>query len=170
MIPVNALPVAGPGAGKRPAALSEAARLLVPGGRFACVVNYYAENEASHGWPEDVGIEMTLLDAGGWRDAFERAGLEVVEQGRLVVPADLATAAWHTHGAPNPAFMTELFSPMDLQFFHYYQVDGYLGTPMGRFWEYELANNMIYLYVAPDGNEDRTFRPRDILHSQAGDG
>jgi SAM-dependent methyltransferase len=78
------------------AALAEVARLLVPGGRFACAVNYYAENEASHGWPEDVGIEMTLLDAAGWRDAFERAGLEVVEQGRLVVPADLATADWHT--------------------------------------------------------------------------
>jgi len=44
------------------AALSEVARLLVPGGRFACAVNYYAENEASHGWPEDVGLEMTLLD------------------------------------------------------------------------------------------------------------
>jgi SAM-dependent methyltransferase len=78
------------------AALSEVARLLVPGGRFACVVNYYAENEASHGWPDDVGIEMTLLDAGGWRDAFGRAGLEVVEQTRLLVPADLATTQWHT--------------------------------------------------------------------------
>jgi SAM-dependent methyltransferase len=78
------------------AALSEVARLLVPGGRFACVVNYYGENEASHGWPEEVGLEMTLLDAAGWRRAFERAGLEVVEQARLVVAPDLATAEWHT--------------------------------------------------------------------------
>jgi len=78
------------------AALSEVARLLVPGGRFACAVNYYAENEASYSWPEDVGLEMTLLDADGWRRAFERAGLDVVEQTRLVVPPDLATSEWHT--------------------------------------------------------------------------
>lgn len=78
------------------AAISEVARLLVPGGRFACAVNYYAENEASHRWPEEVGLDMTLLDADGWRRVFERAGLDVVEQTRLVVPPDQATADWHT--------------------------------------------------------------------------
>jgi SAM-dependent methyltransferase len=78
------------------AALAEVARLLIPGGRFACAVNYYAENEASHSWPEDVGLEMTLLDANGSRRTFERAGLEVVHQTRLVVPPDLATAEWHS--------------------------------------------------------------------------
>ena len=65
------------------AALAEVARLLGPGGRFACVVDFYAENEASHGWPEDLGVPMHLLSAAQWAEAFERAGLPVIEQTRL---------------------------------------------------------------------------------------
>ena len=64
-------------------AIAEVARLLGPGGRFACVVDYYAENEASHGWPEDLGVPMHLLSAAQWAQAFERAGLPVIEQTRL---------------------------------------------------------------------------------------
>lgn len=76
------------------AALREIAHLLVPGGHFACIVDYYAENAASHSWPDDVGLEMTLLDGRGWRDAVERSGLEVLEQTRLRIPAEDATEAW----------------------------------------------------------------------------
>lgn len=61
-------------------ALREIAALLAPGGRFACVVDYYKENEASHGWPEDLGCPMSLLSMKGWRGAFEAAGLDVLEQ------------------------------------------------------------------------------------------
>jgi SAM-dependent methyltransferase len=75
-------------------ALREIARLLVPGGRFACVVDYYEENVASHRWPDDVGVEMTLLDAAGWRRAIERAGLVVATQERVTQPADLGLADW----------------------------------------------------------------------------
>ena len=60
--------------------------LLVPGGRFACVLDYYGENEASHGWPEELGCELTLLSAEGWREAFERAGLAVTAQERVCYP------------------------------------------------------------------------------------
>ncbi|HJK89103.1 MAG TPA: methyltransferase domain-containing protein [Polyangiaceae bacterium LLY-WYZ-15_(1-7)] len=63
-----------------------AARLLVPGGLFACVVDYYEENAASHGWPEDVGVAMHRLSEAGWRAAMEEVGLEVVEQARLRPP------------------------------------------------------------------------------------
>jgi SAM-dependent methyltransferase len=76
------------------AALREIARLLVPGGRFACVVDYYAENVASHSWPEDVGVEMTLLDAAGWRQAMERVGLVVAAQERVTQPAAAGLADW----------------------------------------------------------------------------
>jgi SAM-dependent methyltransferase len=75
-------------------ALAEIYRLLAPGGRFACCVDYYLENTASHGWPADVGVDMRLLSAAQWREAFEAAGLEVVEQANLVVPADQASEPW----------------------------------------------------------------------------
>jgi len=67
------------------AGLAEVARLLRPGGRFACVVDYYQENPDSHGWPDDLGVAMNLLDTVGWRAAFEASGLEVVDQRRLRV-------------------------------------------------------------------------------------
>ncbi len=82
------------------AALSEVARLLAPEGRFACVVDFYGENEASHGWPDDLGVSMHLLDAAQWRSAFEAAGLRVVEQTRLRQPAAPDVADWKVeHGS-----------------------------------------------------------------------
>jgi SAM-dependent methyltransferase len=65
------------------AALAEVARLLRPGGCFACVVDYYAENTASHDWPTRLGVAMTLRSAAGWAEGFRRAGLEVVTSERL---------------------------------------------------------------------------------------
>lgn len=70
--------------------------LLRPGGLFACVVDYYGENEASHSWPSEMGVPMTLLDSAGWADALRRAGLAVVAQRRLRVPRDQATSTWKT--------------------------------------------------------------------------
>jgi arsenite methyltransferase len=78
------------------AALRKARELLRPGGLFACVVDYYGENTASHSWPADLGVPMKLLDAAGWSDAFVRAGLAVVDQRRLRIPRELAGAAWKT--------------------------------------------------------------------------
>jgi ubiquinone/menaquinone biosynthesis C-methylase UbiE len=76
------------------AALEETRRLLKPGGRFACLVDFYGENTASHSWPEDVGVEMTLLDAAGWRRALEAAGLEVIDQDRIRLSPDEASEPW----------------------------------------------------------------------------
>ena len=76
------------------AALEETLRLLAPGGRFACMVDFYGENEASHPWPEDVGVAMTLLDSAGWRGALVDAGFDVVDQRRMRVPADEASEPW----------------------------------------------------------------------------
>ncbi len=44
-----------------------------------------------------------------------------------------ATASYHTHGGPDPRFVNEEFSPQDLQSDRLFGVDGYLGTPAGRF-------------------------------------
>jgi SAM-dependent methyltransferase len=65
------------------AALRQTLALLKPGGRFACAVDFYGENTASHSWPRDVGVPMTLLDAAGWRAAFVRAGFDSVRQERI---------------------------------------------------------------------------------------
>jgi SAM-dependent methyltransferase len=81
--------------------LTAIAELLVPGGRFACVVDYYEENAASQGWAEDLGLSLHRLSADGWRDAFERAGLTVLEQTRLHPPRAPGQAeTWkHTEGS-----------------------------------------------------------------------
>lgn len=81
--------------------LKTVSQLLAPGGRFACVVDYYQENAASHSWPEDMGVAMHLLSAAEWRTAFEDAGLEVLAQERLRVPyVPGATVSWqHTEGS-----------------------------------------------------------------------
>jgi len=82
-------------------ALREIARLLVPGGRFACVVDYYEENVASHRWPEDVGVEMTLLDAAGWCRAL---GSPTRGQTRSPRQATPPGGAWppSARGLPTP--------------------------------------------------------------------
>lgn len=69
-----------------PGALEAVRTLLVPGGRFGCVVDYYQENQASHVWPQEVGVSMNLLSADAWRQAFADAGLAVVRQERLFPP------------------------------------------------------------------------------------
>jgi len=76
------------------AALTKTRDLLKPGALFACVVDYYGENSASHSWPDDLGVSMHLLDSFGWADAFRRAGLAVVDQKRLRQPAGQAAEAW----------------------------------------------------------------------------
>lgn len=76
------------------AALEEVVRLLKPDGRFVSVVDFYQENSASHSWPEDVGVAMRLLGAAQWREAFEDAGLEVVEQARITLPVEQASESW----------------------------------------------------------------------------
>ena len=69
-----------------PWALLSVGRLLKPGGYFACVVDYYKENKASHGWPEDINLSLNLLSEKEWRDAMEEVGFDVVEQCRLHPP------------------------------------------------------------------------------------
>lgn len=68
------------------AALADVTRVLVPGGRHDAVVDYYEENEASHGWPQECGVPMHLLSEAEWADAFRRSGLVDVRTERVRVP------------------------------------------------------------------------------------
>ena len=80
--------------------LDEVARILAPGGRFACLVDFYAENEASHSWPTDVGVAMNLLSEAEWKEAFKASGLDVLTQERIRVPLEKASEEWKaTHGS-----------------------------------------------------------------------
>ncbi len=69
-----------------PWALMSTLRLLKPGGLFACIVDFYEENTASHGWSEDIGINLNLLSSEKWRQVMEEVGFEIVEQARLLAP------------------------------------------------------------------------------------
>lgn len=80
-------------------ALAEAARVLAPGARLDALIDYYEENEASHGWPEKTGVSMTLVDEAGWGELFERAGFTDVGTDRVRSDADV-TADWKAeHGS-----------------------------------------------------------------------
>lgn len=77
-----------------PAALRATRGALAPGGRFACLVDYYAENAASHPWPEQLGCHMELLGSAAWVDAFRDAGFSTVHQERVLHPSSGDKPGW----------------------------------------------------------------------------
>ncbi len=60
--------------------LEELCRILRPGGTFYCAVNYFEESTHTHGWQENIDIEMLLWDRTQYREAFREGGLHVAEQ------------------------------------------------------------------------------------------
>jgi hypothetical protein len=71
-----------------------------------------------------------------------------------IVPDDTrATAYYHTHGRAHPAYLDEQFSPQDLQFARFYVIDGYLGTPAGRMFLYDLRQDRIFQFRDASGSE-----------------
>ena len=63
--------------------LAEIRRILRPGGTFFCAVNFYEESEHTHGWQENVSLEMQLWSREQYREAFRDAGLSVAEQDEI---------------------------------------------------------------------------------------
>jgi len=62
------------------AALAELRRVLRPGGTFFCAVNYFEESETTHGWQENIAVEMSLWSRERYREAFREAGFHVAAQ------------------------------------------------------------------------------------------
>lgn len=60
--------------------LSEIRRVLRPGGRFFCAVNFYEESEQSHRWRERIDAPMSLWSRAEYRSLFRAAGLTVATQ------------------------------------------------------------------------------------------
>jgi RHS repeat-associated protein len=57
-----------------------------------------------------------------------------------------ATAYYHTHGAYDPAYDNENFSPADIRYANHYHIDGYVGTPNSDFKYYNHLNGTVQSY------------------------
>ena len=79
---------------------------------------------------------------------------QVVFNPHAIVPGGTrATAYYHTHGRADPNYLDEQFSPQDLQFARFYVIDGYLGTPAGRMFLYDLRQDRIFQFRDASGSE-----------------
>ena len=78
------------------AAVKKARRLLNAGGVFICIVDFYAENKASHKWPKPCccGVPMKMYSKAGWRNLFRKAGFKEVVQYQIKHPKKLAKEDW----------------------------------------------------------------------------
>lgn len=65
-------------------AAREIFRVATYGGRFWILINFYAENAASHDWPAEVGLTMHLKSADEWVEIFRAAGFAEVAVDRIV--------------------------------------------------------------------------------------
>lgn len=65
------------------AVLREVRRVMKPGGAFHLLMDYYGENEASHGWPGDLDVDMSLRSQQEWCDALMEAGFQAAIADRL---------------------------------------------------------------------------------------
>ncbi|MGB0653004.1 MAG: class I SAM-dependent methyltransferase [Thermoplasmatota archaeon] len=76
------------------AVLREVRRVLAPGGVVHILIDLYEENEASHGWSEDLGVPMALRSEQGWLDALAAAGFTDAKADRLRAALGAGIDAW----------------------------------------------------------------------------
>lgn len=64
----------------------------------------------------------------------------------IVPRGTTATAYYHTHAAYDPRYASEVFSRQDIRFLRFWRLDGYLATPAGRMWWYELRTGTEWFW------------------------
>lgn len=64
-------------------------------------------------------------------------------------PGPNAIAAYHTHGSYSYEYDSEVPSARDLKFNFALNMDGYIGTPGGRFWHIDTETRRAYLLCGP---------------------
>jgi len=69
-----------------PAALSEVARVMAPGGLFVAVMDLYYENRPSHQWIDQLKVPVHLLGTSDYHSLFRGAGFTNVKDERLSDP------------------------------------------------------------------------------------
>ena len=97
---------------QQPAAvLQEIRRVLRPGGTFFCAVNFFEESTQTHGWQDNIDVEMQLWSHEQYRERFREAGLRVASQDTIpdekteIPPAE----AFPTEGFDSRAAMVDRY-------------------------------------------------------------
>jgi ubiquinone/menaquinone biosynthesis C-methylase UbiE len=87
-------------------ALREVRRLLRSGGTFYCAVNFFEESTHTHGWQDNLDVEMQLWSHERYREAFREAGFHVAGQDtipdretEIPPPEAFPTAEWESREA-----------------------------------------------------------------------
>lgn len=93
--------------------LEEIKRVLQGGGTFFCAVNYFEESEYTHGWQDNISIDMKLWDRKQYRNKFREGGLHVAEQDTIpdreveIPPAsEFPTEDWESREAMVDRYQT----------------------------------------------------------------
>lgn len=72
-------------------ALSEAFRVLKPGGQATVIVDFYKESPATADWGNVMGLDLHYLGEADWKTAFETVGFRSLDTRRVIdsrAPAD----------------------------------------------------------------------------------
>ncbi len=75
-----------------PAALRELRRVCADGARVVCLLDLYADNPGAHGWVDALDVDVHLLSAAQWAEAFRNAGFAGAETDAIVDRRPLTSA------------------------------------------------------------------------------
>ncbi len=81
------------------AVLQELRRVMRTGGTLHILIDHYEENQASHSWPDDVGVPMSLRSKQAWLDALHAAGFQQAAASNLTAAPGEGIEDWKVeHG------------------------------------------------------------------------